>query len=189
MRGQTVLQISHFMVFDTYRTRLFNDEIRPVLADRKAKAATLKKALAIIEKFNIEKADAAVIELLDRWKTDKAMSKQGFAALASISTKPAVDFLFKKATTGMHGQNASAALARCTPAAAVWMLPSLTGENTEQMLLAYNAASKICRLKNPKPDRFWKGKNQRIKNLEIERIKKQVERTAARWEKSLGKYR
>ena len=177
------------LVFNVYRTRLFDQEIKPVLSEHKTKAATLKKAFAIIAKFNIEPADAAVIEVLDRWKTDRVMSKQGFAALASISTKQAVDYLFTKAKTGMHGQNAAAALAKCTPAAAALMLPSLTGDDADRMLLAYNAVCKICRIKKSKPDRFWDGKNERLKNQEIERVKKIVERTAARWEKSLGKYR
>ncbi len=177
------------LVFDTYRTRLFDDEIKSVLADRKTKSATLKKAFTVIKKFNIEQADTAVIEVLDRWKSDEAIAKQGFAALASISTKPAVDYLFSKAKTGMHGQNAAAALGKCTPAAAALMLPSLTGEDSGQMLLAYHAVSKICRVKQPKPDRFWNGKNQRLKSREIERVKRQVEKTAARWERSLGKYR
>ncbi len=177
------------LVFDTYRTRLFDDEIKSVLADRKTKSATLKKAFTVIKKFNIEQADTAVIEVLDRWQSDEAIAKQGFAALASISTKPAVDYLFTQAKTGLHAQNAAAALAKCTPAAAALMLPSLTGEDSDRMLLAYNAVSKICRVKQHKPDRFWTGNNQRLKSREIERVKKQVERTAARWERSLGKYR
>ena len=177
------------LVFNVYRTRLFDLEIKPVLAEHKTKAATLKKAFAVIARFNIEQADAAVIEVLDRWKTDRAMSKQGFAALASMSTKPAVDYLFTKAKTGMHGQNAAAALAKCTPAAAESMLPNLTGEDADRMLLAYKAVCKICRVKKPKPDRFWKGKNQRLKSREIERVKKQVEKTATRWKNSYGRYR
>ncbi len=177
------------LVFDAYRTRLFDDEIKSVLADRKTKSATLKKAFTVIKKFNIERADTAVIEVLDRFKSDEAIAKQGFAALASISTKPAVDYLFTKAKTGMHGQNAAAALAKCTPAAAESMLPSLTGDDADRMLLAYNAVCKICRVKKPKPDRFWKGKNQRLKSREIERVKKQVEKTATRWKNSYGRYR
>ena len=177
------------LVFNAYRSKLFDTEINPVLQDRKAKAATLKKALKVIEKFNIKQADAAVIELLERWKTDRDMSKRGFNALAELSTKPAVDFLFAKAKTGMHSKNAATALAKCTKAAAEMMLPKLTGDDFDEMLLAYKTVTKICKVKKPKPDGFWKGKNQRLKTREIDRVRKAVERSATRWKDSYGRYR
>ena len=177
------------LVFNAYRNRLFDDEIKAVLTDRKTKAAKLKKALKIIEKFDIVKADTDVIAALDRWKSDVAVSKQGFAALAVLSTKPCVDYLFAKAATGRHGQAAAAALARCTPEAAEMMLPMLTGDDPDTMLLAYNTVTKICKVKKPKPDRFWTGKNERLKKKELDRVRKTVERSAYRWKESYGRYR
>jgi hypothetical protein len=177
------------LVFNAYRNRLFDNEIKAVLNDRKTKTATIKKALKVIEKFDIVKADAAVIAVLDRWKSDLAVSKQGFAALAALSTKPCVDYLFAKAATGRHGQAAAAALAKCTPEAAELMLPMLKDDDPDTMLLAYNTVTKICKVKKPKPDRFWTGKNENLKRKELDRVRKTVEKSASRWKDSYGRYR
>ena len=53
----------------------------------------------------------------------------------------------------------------------------------------YTAVTKICRVKKPKPVGFWRGKNEQLKNDELERVKEHVRTVAQRWRETREDYR
>lgn len=181
------LQQKLAVVFRVYRKEYFNKELAPLLSEEKTKAAEIKKAFARIEEFTILDADAAIIALLKRPNVDKSILKSGQELLAALSTKPAVDYLLEAA--GKGDEQAAKVLEKCTPGAAENMLPALDEDDEKLRLLVYTAVTKICRVKDAKPARFWEGKNEKVKADEIQRVKNLVEKVARRWKERYEEYR
>jgi hypothetical protein len=167
------------LVFNEYRNELFAKNIKPVLENPNAAPKDLKGALDRISDFSILGADTALVALLERPTLELNIKNQVYKVLAELSTPAAVEALMKATAAG--DQNASKALADCTPAAAEVIAADLGSQDAARHLLAYKTVTKICRIKNVKPDRFWDGTNQRVKDEEIERVRKEVSRIAARW--------
>lgn len=174
-----------YLVFNFYRQQLYDEELRPTLENTKASVADLKKALGYVKDFTIEKADAAVIEILKRDRLDKGVEKLCYDVLAQLSTRPGLEELFTLALSEdrVAANAARKALGKCTPAAAEMMLPDLESDDPAVRLLAYKSATKICKVRSVKADRFWDGKNEQVKAKEIERVTKLVQSEAKRWRK------
>jgi hypothetical protein len=117
----------------------------------------------------------------------KIALKTCYDVLAKLSTSACVNELLKRAADG--DQQATAALSKCTPGAAEQMLAELGSDDPELHLIVYRAVTKICKVRQPKSDRFWSGKNERIKAEEIDRIKQLVRETARRWKEQYEEYR
>lgn len=178
-------------VFRVYRKQLFEEKLREQLEAEKPSTKNLRIALKLIEKFTIFEAEEPVLKLFDNKKLNPAVAKQAAAALAELSTKAAVEFLLKHAADAAspHRKIAADALGKCTPVAAEMLVSELTGKDFARALAAYKAAAKICRVKNPKGDRFWRGDNARVKRDEVERVKRIVEKAAHRWRERYEEYR
>jgi hypothetical protein len=174
-------------VFRVYRKALFEKELKATLEKTDAKPAEVKKALEQIDEFTILEADTAVIGVLKREGVDKATEKAGYALLARLSTKPAVEFLLERAADKDAG--ALKALSDVTPYAASWMIPSLEGEDPDLRAAVYQAMAKVTKYDKPKPSRFWEGKNQKAISDEIQKIKKHVENVSGKWRDRYEEYR
>ncbi|MFN0135975.1 MAG: hypothetical protein ACKVS9_07625 [Phycisphaerae bacterium] len=174
------------LVFRSHRSRLFNDEIKAVLADTSAKPVDLKNALQTIEDLIIDTADSSVVELCKRDGLDDPTLIRSYAVLAELSTSPAIKFLVDAAATD---KRAADALAKATPGGAEVLLEFFDGTDTDKRLLAYTAAAKICKIKDPKPEGFWKNPNEKIKTDELARVRKAVESKAKTWRDTIGQYR
>lgn len=178
-------------VFRVYRKQLFEDKLREQLEAEKPKTKNLRNALKLVEEFTIFEAEEPVLKLFDNKKLNPAVAKQAVAALAELSTKAAVEFLLKHAADAAspHRKIAADALGKCTPVAAELLVAELAGKDFKRALAAYKAAAKICRIKKPKGDRFWRGDNARVKRDEVERVKRIVEKAAHRWRERYEEYR
>ncbi len=175
------------LVFRAYRRKLFSEQIQPKLVDPKTSLADLKTGLKWISEFTILDADKTIVTLLERPKLDASVRKGCLNILAQLSTRPAVDAL-----VGLAAENDADAiktLAKCTPLGAEYMLDQLDLENADLFVPIYQAVTKITRIKRPKPLGFWNGKNERIKNEEIQRVRKHVQIVARRWRARYEDYR
>lgn len=167
------------MVFGQYRDEVFQQKIKPVLDKPDSTTRDLKQALDKISDFMILTADGAVAALLEREKLEPAIKTNAYKTLAELSTPAAVDALLKAAHAG--DKDAIKALEDCTPEAAERIVADVGSPEPAKHLVAYKAVTKICRIKNVKPDKFWEGVNQRIKDEEIERVRNEVRRVAGKW--------
>lgn len=167
------------LAFNDYRQQLFQKEVLPRLTDESASAADLNTALGLIREFEIRAADDALLRLLKREDLDDRTRKAALGALAASSSGNAVRALFDAALAG--DADALSALESCTPVGAEHIVDKIGREDEAAHLLAYNACARICNIRNPKPERFWDGPNERVKQEEIENIKRQVERAARDW--------
>lgn len=174
------------IVFRRYRDSLFDTEAAATLEAKDASEEDLLAALELVKKFNILSADLRLVELAKREDLPDGVRQETYAALAQLSTPPAAKFLLERAATDPQ---AAAVLAKCNPIGAEAMLDAVGGEDPAMHLIAYDAVVKICKLKNPKADRFWEGRNERVKQEEIERVQKQVRETARKWRENEEPYR
>ena len=76
-----------------------------------------------------------------------------------------------------------------TPGAAAELLGALESEDSGEFLVAYEAVTKICKIRGTKPKGFWSGKNQQLLADEIERVTEEVRRAAKRWREKYEAYR
>lgn len=173
-------------VFAVHRKAVYETDVKPKLVEEKAPAADLKAALETVRQLNVLDADADVAKLLTRKDLDDKTRTDVYDTLAALSTKLAVDALLAEVKAA--DDPAAKALQETTPGAAPLLLPSLDKEGPQQVA-AYNAVVKTCKIKNPKPPRFWEGKNERVKREELERVKKQAEQVARRWKEQYEPYR
>lgn len=178
------------LVFRGYRKQLFDAQIKPKLEDKKTTPTELKKALKQVEDFSIVEADQSLIGLLQNARLDAEAHKMALSALAECSTPAAVEFLLKQSVSPEKSAAAAlAALEKCTPGAAKEMLKAFNGDDAPLKLSAYKAMVKICKIPNPKPDKFWEGKADKPLADEEARVRKEVEKNADRWQKNYGQYR
>jgi len=161
-----------------YRQQLYDEELRTRLEDEKTPAAELREALKLVEELLVFQADQSLARLVQRESLDAGLRKQVYEVLAALSTPAAVQALRDQA---LSEDAAAEALARCTPAAAERLLEDLGGEDAARHLLAYKAVTKICRIRNVKPDRFWEGSNEKLRREEIQRVRELVSTAAKRW--------
>jgi hypothetical protein len=174
-------------LFRKYRADVFKRELKPVLEDKEAKQADIIKALKVVEKFLIVEADESVAKLLERDGLSKTVTKRVRDTLAELSTPKCVEVLLEAA---LQDKLAAKALARCTPAAAEALLPTLSLEQPEEkFLVVYEAVTKICKISKTKPRGFWSGPNPRLIAEEIERVKVEVRKAAKRWREKYEAYR
>ncbi len=167
------------LVLQEYGKKPYEAHVRPSLEHADAKPDELKKALKLIDDFRVASADQAVTKLLEREKLDPGVKQMALAALAGLSTKPAVDKLL---TLSRAGDDAAAkALAKCTPAGAELMLADLQPDAAPFDYVAYKTAAQICRVRNFKPAGFFERGSARLKADELERVRKLVAAEAQRW--------
>lgn len=174
------------LVFRHYRKQMFSQEIKPKLEGENVKEKDLPAALKLVEEFLILSADQSVIRLLESESLSPGTRKAVYGTLAALSTPASVETLLEHAG---EDEQATAALARCTPDAAERMLAELESESPELRLAVYRAVTRICKLRNVKPDRFWQGRIASLKRDEIERVRRLVTTAAERWRKRYAEHR
>ncbi|MGD8452910.1 MAG: hypothetical protein PVJ57_13905 [Phycisphaerae bacterium] len=167
-----------FRVFDFHRQRMFDRELRPVLENKESKPAELRAALKTIREFTINGADATVAALLDRTDLDKKTTADCYNVLSDLSTKISVEKLISLAEEG--DAKATAALSKCTPAAAEMMLDQWITPDRIRLDL-YQAMGKICRVKSVKNEKWWQNAKDYLKTKEIDRITELVRQAAKTW--------
>jgi hypothetical protein len=174
------------LVFQHYRKVLFDQELRPVLEDAETSERDLRAALRVIAEFSILSSDQHVIKLLEREALEAGMRGEVYDTLAALSTTKSVQALLEHAAR--HDQ-AVIALAHCTPDGAEQMLSKLSGEYPALRPLVYQAVTRICDIRDVKPERFWRGPHEWIKQKEIERVRELVTKRAQRWRERYAEYR
>lgn len=162
-----------------YRKQVYEKELKERLENESTPPAELSKALTMVQQMNLTEADGAVAALLDRKNLDKKISAQVYETLARLSTRAAVGKLISLAR--QDDGAAAKALTQCNAGAAEFLAPSLTSTDEREKITAYLAITKICKIKDAKQERFFSGKNARIIEEEVQRVKKIAERTAVRW--------
>jgi hypothetical protein len=174
------------LVFRLYRTQLFQNEIKPKLDDEETPTSEVKRALTLIAEYTMLTADDSVIKLLERPNLPPELTTGAYNVLAALSTSKSVKKLLERAVID---KAAAVALTKCTPGAATQMLEAIGGPDADLHKIAYRAVAKVCKVRSAKPDRFWGGKNQRIKDKEIQRIKRIAEKRARDWKSRYEEYR
>lgn len=165
--------------YQIYRKQVYDKELKERLESESTSPAELLKALAVVQQMNLAEADAAVVALLDRKNLDKKVATEVYDTLGRLSTRAAVGKLM---TLAREDDSAAAkALAQCNPGAAEFLAASLASTDERERVTAYLAIAKICKIKDAKQERFFSGKNARVIEEEVQRVKKIAERTAARW--------
>lgn len=165
--------------YQIYRKQVYEKDLKDSLESESTSTADLMKALALVQQLSLVEADASVVKILDRKNLDKKLANEVYETLARLSTQATVTRLI--ALTKEKDAAAIKALAQCNPGAAEFLAPSLTSTDQDERVAAYLAIVKICRIKDAKPEKFFTGKNARIIEDEIQRVKKLAEKTAARW--------
>jgi hypothetical protein len=173
-------------MFRKYRSGVFERDIKPKLENNATRAGEIIKGLKLIEKLLILEADDSVVKLLERGGLSQTVEKQAYNVLAVLSTPKSSKALLE---AGVESKLAARALARCTPGAAEELLPALASENQDEFLIAYEAVTKICKIRGTKPKGFWSGKNQQLLADEIERVTNEVRKAAKRWRERYEEYR
>lgn len=174
-------------VLKDYRAKLYEKELREKLENPATTAKDLKAILDLVEELTILEADRGVAGLLKREDLDKNTAARAYDVLAALSTKAAVEALLERAEAG--DAKAAAALGRCTPGAAEYMLDKLDGENAEFRKTVYQTVTKLCKIGGAKPAKFWEGKNERVQQDELKRVKGIAEKTARQWKEQYEEYR
>jgi predicted nucleic acid-binding protein len=164
------------LVFDDYSSKLFIKEIKPILEDEKAKPKDQLAALDLVDKYNIRSADRAIVALVKRGGLDNAVTKKSYETLAAISSKEGVTELFERA---INDKRAAEALEKCSTSGLDALLPFLDDQDPAKFLLAYRTVAKICKT-TAKPDKFWEGKNEKVKTDEVKRVKDLATKAQAR---------
>jgi len=175
------------LVFRHYRQVLFDTEIRPKLEDEETADKDLRAGLRLVAELLILSADQTVIDLLERESLSTAARNEIYDTLAALSTPAGVETLLKQASADERA--AAAALLRCTPGAAEQMLADLEVDDVDLQLAVYRAVTRICKIRDVKPDRFWQGRNQVVKRREIDRVRQIVTAVAKRWRERYAEYR
>lgn len=174
--------------FDKFRKDLFDTELKPRLESERIKDADVRKVLQIINSYAVVSADAALIEFVARSDISPALEIAAYESLAILSTPTAVDALWQVA-----GDNPKIAklLEKGTPEAAAQLLKhmKLNDSDPARFQLAYDAVTRICKIKGAKPAQFWATANSTSKNKEIKRVSDAVRSAAKRWKETNAKYR
>ncbi len=173
-------------LFNTYRGEVFRSRVAKTLSNEDAKPAELMRALDLVQGLTITQADELVARLLDRPRLSSRLRKRVYDTLAHLSTRRAVEKLLEVAPLD---KLAGKALARCTPEGATYMLDALDPGKLELHVIAYEAVTKICKIKKTRPRGFWKSADADTQMREIARVREQVQRVAKRWKERYGKWR
>lgn len=176
------------LVFNKFRTDIFEEQLKPKLVEEKVNEGDVRKALKLIESYTILAADDELIEFVAREDVSPALKLDAYETLALLSTPTGLKALLAIAP---DEPKIAKLLEKCTPDAADRMLEQMTLDNPKPVMFfaTYSAVTKICRVKSPKPDKFWTGDNLRIKNEELERVRGIVRDVAQRWRDVYADYR
>lgn len=166
-------------VFRAYGTKVYEADVKPVLAKEDAEPKVLKTALDQVGEFEMQVADKDVAALLDRETLPKNLRKDVIDTLTQLSTQVAVDKLLELARA--DDPLAEKALLRCTPAAAALMLAEVKPDAEPFDYLVYSTAGKICRVPKILPVKVMEKFTVDKRTQEVERVKKTVDEVAARW--------
>jgi hypothetical protein len=169
---------SMYNALTLYRQQLYDEELRARIEDGQTPPAELRDALRLVNELLVLNADQGLARLVQRESLEPGLRKQAYEVLAELSTPTAVQALRERAASDPL---AADALGRCTPAAAERLLEDLDSEDAGRHLLAYKAVTKICRIRNVKPDGFWEGANEKLRSDEIQRVRELVSAAAKRW--------
>jgi hypothetical protein len=170
--------------FDVYTKQLLDTEVKPKLANPEAKPAELKQALGLVQEFSIAAADEELIKLLERPRLDSSVRVMVCDTLAGLSTKTAINNLLELYRGG--DASAAKALEKCTPAGAELLLSELNAEAEPFDYSLYKAVTQSCGIRNIKPARFFEKGSAKLKEQELDRIRKLVHDAAQRWKEAQG---
>lgn len=174
------------LVFQSYRSKIFETELKEKMEAAETPESELRAALDLIADFTILSAATTTVKLLDRDDLSESTRGKVYDTLAILSTPATVDALLENAPTDPL---AAKALSDCTPDAAETMLRELGGDDPEMHLIVYHAVTQICKIRDVKPDKFWNGEIRSLREKEIERVKRIVSETARRWRERYDEYR
>ena len=194
-RSRSRLARKMHLVIQAFRQQVYDAQVRPIIepdastedAEKKPTDEDLLRALRTVRDHGILTADVPIAKLLKQTDLSQAVRAAGYDALATLSTPASAEALYEWA---LDDARAAAALAECTPEVAERLLSKLDASDPDaEHRMVYNAVTRICRVSNVKPDRFWEGTYKPILEKEVERVGQIVERTAARWKEVYGEYR
>ncbi|MCA9245189.1 MAG: hypothetical protein KDA32_14625 [Phycisphaerales bacterium] len=165
--------------FQAFRRTLFDEVLREKLTNAETSEADIRTALGLVEEDTITVADEIIVELLKREKLEDATRAKAVSALAKLSSKPAVEELFRLALA--KDAAATERLGKITPTGAEYLLPELEGGKAAERIVAYTAVVASCKIKSRKPEEFWTSQPAKTQEAEIERVSKAVKKAAENW--------
>lgn len=167
------------LVFGEFRNQIYEKSVKPDLQDEKAAAKKQLAALEIVIDYGIISADRDILALLKRGGLEGAVTQKCYTALAKLSSRDAVAELFDRAA---NDKRAAEALENCNAGGADAIIPILDEQQDgEKFVRAYKAVCKICKIGNAKNDKFWSGKNEKVKLDEVKRVKDRAAKAVADW--------
>lgn len=172
--------------FRAWRDKLYAEKLKPAIEGEKGSPKDQKAALETIEDLTILSADSALITLIEKEGVDESVQSKAIDVLGKLSTKPGAVALLKRAAADTRAEKA---LHACQPNVAEELLEGIGGEDSAKHWLCYSALCKICKIQNAKPEKFWSGKNQKIKDDEIKRVKELATKAAVKWRERNEEYR
>lgn len=166
-------------VFETFTTRLFDAEIRPMLDDQNSTTGQLQDALQVVGRYRIERAENTLVGMLDRPRLDNTVRNAIYDVLAALSTPSSVDALLKLAQQG--DARAGEALKKCTPVGAELLLRELDADAEIFPYGIYEAVAASCNIRKTKPERWFERVNAKLRQQEVDRVSQLVHQTAEQW--------
>lgn len=167
------------LVFAEYCNKIYEKSVKPDLQNEKATAKQQLAALDTVIDYRIASADRDILALLKRGGLDGPVTQKCYSALSKISSKDAVAELFDRAA---NDKRAAEALDDCNAGGAEAIIPFLDEQQDgEKFVRAYKAICKICKIGNAKNDKFWSGKNEKVKLDEVKRVKDRAGKAVAAW--------
>mgnify|MGYP000036673099 CR=1 FL=1 len=167
------------LVMNVYRSKLLETRIKPVLSAPAPSAAELQQALQLVVEFRIAAADVELIKVLDERQVEAGARSNIYETLATLSTPKAVAKLLELSRSG--DARATQALDKCTPAGAELILAELHADAEPFEYALYKSVTRICNVRNVKPQRYFEKASVERRQEELDRITPLVRSAAQRW--------
>ncbi len=170
------------LVLQEYGKKLYESHVGPVLTKEDAKPEELRNSLKIVQEFQLTAAVPPISDLLGQEKLDASVRTAALETLAVLSTKEAIAKLRPLVQAG--DASARKALEKCTPVGAELLLADVQADADPFDYFTYKTATQvICKVQSIKAATFFEKGSARLKQDELERVRKLVAAEAERWRK------
>lgn len=158
---------------------VYDAELKPVIADEKAEAAALQKAVRLTGELRVKAADTDLIKLLERENLPGGARTATLDALAALSSKAAIARLVE---LGRKNDTAAIkALEKATPAGAELLLDELKDKDGNFHYFVYSAITRICGIRDGKQKGYFDNSKPDFYEKELERVRGIVRQQAKVW--------
>jgi hypothetical protein len=170
--------VSHLSrAFSAYCDDLYERELRTRLQDPKAPKESTRRAVQVVYRLGVRRADQDIVALLSRKDLTPGETARLYDVLAALGTQAAIGALLERSTQ----PEARAALAKVDAGGLEWLIPELPAESgpvLPRQVAAYQAAARVCGMRSARDAQWWSkaGEAERKKELDLVRSRGDVVR-------------